>query len=60
MIKAILIVIISALLSFLTSALLSIDWIQEEWSRKVLVYFFMLVELVVGFFSLRAFLKSNV
>lgn len=60
MIRAIVIIVSSILIAFMTSTLLSLCWIKREWIREGLVYFTIVVELLSGFFILRSYLQDQI
>jgi hypothetical protein len=47
-------------LAFLTSALLSVDWVMVHWVRQLLVIVLMFIELGLGLLMAYHYIKSNI
>jgi len=47
-------------MAFLTSALLSIDWISAHWVRQLLVIVLIFIELGLGLLMAFHYIKSNI
>lgn len=47
-------------LAFLTSALLSIDWVMDHWVRQLLVIVLMFIELALGLLMSYHYIKTNI
>jgi hypothetical protein len=53
------IIVSTFIVAFLTSALLSIDWIRDHWVRQLLVIALMFIELALGLLMAYHYIKSN-
>lgn len=57
--KQLIVILVTFVVCFLTSWLLSLDWIVERWPRYGLVCILILVELISGFFVFKYITKRD-
>ena len=55
--KQLIVILVTFVLCFLTSWLLSLDWVLQQWPRYALVCALMLIELIVGYIIVKSISK---
>lgn len=55
--KQLIVILVTFVLCFLTSWLLSLNWVLQQWPRYALVCALMVIELIVGYIIVKSISK---
>lgn len=58
--KQLIVILATFVICFLTSWLLSLDWVLQQWPRYALVCALMVIELIVGYIIVKSISKQNI